>query len=67
MMDEKSQVSTNLVFGLTILVAGMFFVALWAIGESTGQIFLLNAGRWGLGFLALIIEIIQFIIKRGNN
>ncbi len=66
-MNKKAQVSANLIFGVTILIAGMFFVLLWALGEATSQGVLLNIGRWGLGLLAIVIEIIQFIVKKGGN
>ena len=66
-MVKKGQASSNIIYGLTILIAGMFFVVLWALGEAINQPVLLNVGRWGLGLLAVIIEIIQFIIKGGKN
>jgi len=59
----KGQIELNFVFGLIILVVGLFFVFLWAIGETLGNVPLSTMGKWGLGLFPILIEIIQAMIR----
>lgn len=61
-MTKKGQ-AENFTFGLIILIVGMFLIALWSLGEAIGNLPLSTLGKWGLGLLPIIIEIIQAIIK----
>ena len=59
----KGQIELNFVFGLIILVVGLFFVFLWAIGETLGNVPLSTMVKWGLGLFPILIEIIQAMIR----
>ena len=60
---NKGQISLNIIFGMIILVVGVLFVFLWALGESAGNVFLSTLGKWGLGLFPIIIEIIQALVR----
>jgi len=60
---RKGQIELNFVFGLIILVVGLLFVFLWALGETLGHVPLSTIGKWGLGLFPILIEIIQSIIR----
>lgn len=62
-MSLKGQITTNIIFGMVILTVGIFFVFLWTIGEIINNIALSTLGKWGLGLLPIIIEIIQTIVR----
>jgi len=59
----KGQITTNIIFGMIILTVGILFVFLWALGEISNNIPLSTVGKWGLGLLPVVIEIIQTIIR----
>lgn len=64
MAEKKGQLSTiNLAFGMTILIVGVVFVVVWALGEAFNNMPLSTLGKWGLGLFPIIIEIIQAIYR----
>ncbi|MBS3138765.1 hypothetical protein J4207_03605 [Candidatus Woesearchaeota archaeon] len=60
---KKAQITSNVIFGMIILTVGVLFVFLWSIGEILGNVPLSTLGKWGLGLLPIVIEIIQVIVR----
>lgn len=64
-MTGKTDAKIDLVFGGIILVVGTSLVVIWSIGESFGVVSLGTIGKWGLGLLPIIIEIIRVVLRGG--
>ena len=62
--SRKGQLATtNLAFGMTILIVGVVFVVVWSLGEAFGNTPLSTLAKWGLGLFPIIMEIIKTIMR----
>ena len=66
-MKTRGQViTTNLIFGMVILIVGMVLVVIWSLGEAFGNIPLTTLAKWGLGLFPIIIEILKALMRGFN-
>jgi len=62
-MEKQGQLNVDFAFGISILLIGTALVVLWALGEAFGNVQISTLGKWGLGLLPILIEIIQALIR----
>lgn len=63
MGDRRAQATENLFFGIAVLVIGTGMLILWAVGELMPNESIASLGRWGLGFLIIVIEGLKLLLR----
>lgn len=63
-IKSKKAQTENLFFSLLILITGLFFILLWAVGEALSNTDFVRFAQIGITLLVGFIELVKFMIDK---